>query len=1564
VSKASLSTRCATFVWWTGLIALIVGGYPSFLEAQRPGGIVPNAPCPPEGCITGVTVTPDGGNLTLAPNTASVAHFVAHNTGNVSTPFTFTCIASGITCGTVTPASFTIAAGGSLEVDVGFTSGTGTGKVTLKATNGGTATDQGFFNVTVVVVGPPSAVAFRNQNGDNIDRSACLTSGAGEAAARTCGDLVVTHALPGYTSMGKTRNLTLIYNSAQAVPQPLVAVAVNETGAATPNFVYGELKVNGVVRAANTYAGWGTAPLTRQITLSYDASTDSTGVYPFTFEVKNIYTTGGSFSSFLSGSLIVVNRAASRYGRGWRPAGIEELRLHQLGNESILWVGGDGSAKLYSPLTTTTWRAAPGGFRDTLVLAGGQYTRRLRHGVQVVFDAQGRHIKTIARTTQTTTIAYNADGQVSTIAVPPGGAANTYTFTYGTTDQMLDAIAEPPGGGRTLTVTITGGQLVTATDPDGRSTTFAYLNAQNRLMSRRTGRRGFGTDFQFLHNLRLTQVTIPIDASGASAVTRFSPWDELGLQNLTPTDTAQVCDSIFGPRTQVADDARITVDRWGAPTKIVNALGAVTKITRGDPNFPLLVTKVIYPKASGTGDGRVVLMTYDQTRGNLTQVRDSTWHLATSIRVPTKSTIYTYCQGVACNTEDSPTRVADSVGTQIRKTDYTYTTLGLTNDVLDARGHRTTYGYTTGATIGLVNKITEKSVETWLDTVPVLADNGSTTLDLITQFTFDAKGNLQTAKAPGLEVTGYQTDGAGRVTDTYTPLGFRQHYDYDPMNRITKVTRFTAKTFSANQPSPMTCRLSFHFCGDSTRAVGAALGTSVAVQYNFGPSDLNSIVDGRGVTRSFIYDARGLMTEEHSGFQGRVVRYTTYDEAGNVVLRINPVDNNQGTLIVDTTGYVYDALNRLQTKGYHEHDYGIVNGIDQLVPGDSIRYTYDQLGAQLTTSNLNGTLVRTYWADGALQTRKATTPLFDSLFYAYDQTGARTTMSHTLSNGSIDQVTFTYAATIGDLQTMSVNWGAPANLTRNVSFLWDALGRRKQVTYPNNTVVTYRYGGDGRIRRILSANPTAVGGQNDRFDFTSRADSVDMEGRPLHQRTTCTGYNPQNPDPDATLGFACGASPLLNQANRYNLFNQLVWQNAGIPDSFAFDASDNMIMQKTGTQLPRWFNVSLNSDRILADSVDGDPTGSVVHFFYDSTGSRFEEGTATSALRFYFYDGMGRTTGIRDTQHNGSNRFNCILYDGDGNALSPCDDFGNRLAYDGASVVGATSIRSWSFVQGPGLDDPILGLYRQTQPSLFKEWYWVTDGQGRQFATGSPDGLLGSIPSTEYKNNGGSYAGGTQNANTFGADRFASPVLPALSFFRNRVYDQNTGRWSQEDPAGVAGGLNLYAFNGNNPVLYSDPFGLAASNCCTMPLLDPSAALVGPIDVELAQFNNRAAASIGGLVASGALLPEGAAARMAEVRAAGAAGEAAAGIAKNTKRISSATGTAAYRVPDGLGNGVLSEVKNVGRLSLTDQLRDFAAYAKDQGLRFDLYVRDVNTKLTSELVEFIGKEGINLRFLK
>jgi RHS repeat-associated protein len=43
---------------------------------------------------------------------------------------------------------------------------------------------------------------------------------------------------------------------------------------------------------------------------------------------------------------------------------------------------------------------------------------------------------------------------------------------------------------------------------------------------------------------------------------------------------------------------------------------------------------------------------------------------------------------------------------------------------------------------------------------------------------------------------------------------------------------------------------------------------------------------------------------------------------------------------------------------------------------------------------------------------------------------------------------------------------------------------------------------------------------------------------------------------------------------------------------------------------------------------------------------------------------------------------------------------------------------------------------------------------------------------------------------------------------RNRSYDPQTGRFTQEDPIGLAGGMNLYGFAGGDPVNFSDPFGL------------------------------------------------------------------------------------------------------------------------------------------------------------
>jgi len=72
------------------------------------------------------------------------------------------------------------------------------------------------------------------------------------------------------------------------------------------------------------------------------------------------------------------------------------------------------------------------------------------------------------------------------------------------------------------------------------------------------------------------------------------------------------------------------------------------------------------------------------------------------------------------------------------------------------------------------------------------------------------------------------------------------------------------------------------------------------------------------------------------------------------------------------------------------------------------------------------------------------------------------------------------------------------------------------------------------------------------------------------------------------------------------------------------------------------------------------------------------------------------------------------------------------------------------------------------------------------------------------------YGTGSEGFPFFGSLLDVQTDGSAQVYMRNRYYDPSTGRFTQEDPIGLAGGLNLYGYANGDPVNFSDPFGLLA----------------------------------------------------------------------------------------------------------------------------------------------------------
>ena len=119
-----------------------------------------------------------------------------------------------------------------------------------------------------------------------------------------------------------------------------------------------------------------------------------------------------------------------------------------------------------------------------------------------------------------------------------------------------------------------------------------------------------------------------------------------------------------------------------------------------------------------------------------------------------------------------------------------------------------------------------------------------------------------------------------------------------------------------------------------------------------------------------------------------------------------------------------------------------------------------------------------------------------------------------------------------------------------------------------------------------------------------------------------------------------------------------------------------------------------------------------------------------------------------------------------------------------------------------GLDFP-LAMRQSSTTSLFH-----LDGQGNVYLLTNTAGTRRS--EYRYRAFGDRYVTPVGEAvqSPFGYKAREEDRETGLVYMRHRYYSPRLERFLNQDPIGIAGGLNLYAFAGNGPINASDPMGL------------------------------------------------------------------------------------------------------------------------------------------------------------
>jgi RHS repeat-associated protein len=772
----------------------------------------------------------------------------------------------------------------------------------------------------------------------------------------------------------------------------------------------------------------------------------------------------------------------------------------------------------------------------------------------------------------------------------------------------------------------------------------------------------------------------------------------------------------------------------------------------------------------------------------------------------------------------------------------------ITNFVYDTAGNLSTITNALGHVTELKNYTLRGKPQTLIDAnglITTITYDVRGRVDLVTvgsqltNYDFDAVGNLDRVTRPDGSLIDYDYDAAHRLTDIRDQLGNHIQYVLDALGNRTKTdVKDSAGTLKRTQTAV------YNQLSQLEKTIGAATQTTDYLLYDhngnlkqvrdpegnvtvLGYDALNrletttnallkssttkydaqnnviSITDLRGLETTYQYDGLGSRTQQTSPDTG-ITQYIAHDSAGNVLSMLDA--KNQ------TTTYQYDVLNRIGLVTYDDGtqtDYLYDQGINAAGKLSSIEYTntsgagssvwvYDVHGRITSKTELVNTLALT-----TLYTYQATTGLLDSM---------QTTGGHVVS----------YAYLNAQLNSISVDGNI---LLKDITF--DPFGAVNAWTWGNGLASSRTYDQDGQLSTYTLGNSLYD------INYTLSGNVQDITNLNIASTQQTFNYDALHRIKDYASSIGSEAYDYDASSNRIALTNLSTTQTS----LYAIDTASNRLLNISGVSNVSYIydaNGNTTNDGVHSFGYDArnrliDVDAGDIKYQLNALGQRVQKTLAPigningddvfgrsdiNALRTYIRKG-GVYLASYDCNKDGildrddlkclreliqyqrqnpdapiDNGITLYVYNEQGQLVAEHTDTGivkQEVLYLGSLPIAVLKLNQVYYIHTDHLGTPRMITNTTNTPI----WTWMSDPFGTTAANDDPDG---------------------DGVNFVFNHRFAGQYYDwetGLHYNYFRDYDPSTGRYVQSDPIGLAGGLNTYGYVGGNPLYYVDSYGLA-----------------------------------------------------------------------------------------------------------------------------------------------------------